>query len=76
MLKVSWATSGDKWSHYFVICDYKSAWQLWWTLTQCTAESNQKPVNVRVTGLGDEPIDTAGGMDVFVRAAEFTREAE
>lgn len=75
MLKVSWAVFGDQFSNYFAICDHKSAWQLWWTLTRLTTEGNQKPINVRVTKIDGEEIDANGGAWEYARAAELTREA-
>ena len=75
MLKVSWSIEHDKFSYYFAICDHKSAWQLWWTLTQGTTAGSHKPINVRVTGLDGEEVGVNGGMVAWIRAAELTREA-
>lgn len=75
MLKISWAVKSDRFAHYFAICDYKSAWQLWWSLLAHERDDGSKPINIRVTGLDGQEVDvnSRDGIHEWIRAAEMTR---
>ena len=75
MLKISWSIKSDKHSNYFAICDHESAFQLWWSLTNYGLNDGAKPINIAVSNLNGDTIDTSNGWREVVSQATFTRPA-